>query len=227
MLKIITGTAFPSPAGSAFSYGRLNFSQTDQAPDLWKDVLAKLDEMGIADDTIVLFFSDNGGAAYAMGGADNVPLRALIIEVVPDGESGGETVWEFRSDPSSPNTSYRAERIDTLMRQSLMLVTALNEHIGYDNAAKVAKKAYKEGTTLVEAVVSLGLMSASRSATAASPDRRAKSSSRASTAGTEAEPGSDMPIASPTDAMVFAVNMPAHEPAPGHAFFSISAAMAF
>jgi arylsulfatase A-like enzyme len=38
-------------------------------------VLAALDEQGIADDTIVLFFSDNGGAAYAMGGADNVPLR--------------------------------------------------------------------------------------------------------------------------------------------------------
>jgi arylsulfatase A-like enzyme len=38
-------------------------------------VLATLDEQGIADDTIVLFFSDNGGAAYAMGGADNGPLR--------------------------------------------------------------------------------------------------------------------------------------------------------
>ena len=38
-------------------------------------VLATLDEQGIADDTLVLFFSDNGGAAYAMGGADNVPLR--------------------------------------------------------------------------------------------------------------------------------------------------------
>ena len=47
-----------------------------------------------------------------------------------------------------------------LVERSLMLVTALNRHIGYDNAAKVAKKAYKEGTTLVEAVVSLGLMSA-------------------------------------------------------------------
>ncbi len=44
---------------------------------------------------------------------DNEPLRALIIEVVPDGESGGEIVWEFRSDPSAPSTSYRAERIDT------------------------------------------------------------------------------------------------------------------
>ena len=42
--------------------------------------------------------------------------------------------------------------------ESLMLVTALNRHIGYDNAAKVAKKAYEEGTTLVEAVVALGMM---------------------------------------------------------------------
>ena len=38
-------------------------------------VLDTLDAEGIADDTIVLFFSDNGGAAYATGGADNVPLR--------------------------------------------------------------------------------------------------------------------------------------------------------
>lgn len=38
-------------------------------------VLRTLDAEGIADDTIVLFFSDNGGAAYASGGADNVPLR--------------------------------------------------------------------------------------------------------------------------------------------------------
>ncbi len=38
-------------------------------------VLDTLDEEGIADDTLVLFFSDNGGAAYAVGGADNAPLR--------------------------------------------------------------------------------------------------------------------------------------------------------
>ena len=41
---------------------------------------------------------------------------------------------------------------------SLMLVTALNPHIGYDNAAKVAKKAYHDGTTLKEAAVALGLL---------------------------------------------------------------------
>ena len=50
------------------------------------------------------------------------------------------------------------ERIDALVRQSLMLVTALNPHIGYDNAAKVAKKAHAEHTSLREAALALGLM---------------------------------------------------------------------
>lgn len=53
-----------------------------------------------------------------------------------------------------PNT----KRINQLMSQSLMLVTALNPHIGYDNAAKVAKKAHRDGSTLKEAALSLGLL---------------------------------------------------------------------
>ena len=53
-----------------------------------------------------------------------------------------------------------AARIDELMKKSLMLVTALNPHIGYDNAAKIAKKAHAEGTTLKEAAVALGLVKA-------------------------------------------------------------------
>ncbi len=52
------------------------------------------------------------------------------------------------------------ERIETLRDESLMLVTALNPHIGYDNATKVAKKAHKEGTTLKHAAVELGLLTA-------------------------------------------------------------------
>lgn len=50
------------------------------------------------------------------------------------------------------------EKIDHNLEQSLMLVTALNPHIGYDNAAKIAKKAYKENTSLLEAAVSLGIL---------------------------------------------------------------------
>lgn len=50
------------------------------------------------------------------------------------------------------------ERIEKLMNESLMLVTALNPHIGYDNAAKIAKKAHKEGTTLLAAALDLELL---------------------------------------------------------------------
>jgi fumarate hydratase class II len=51
-------------------------------------------------------------------------------------------------------------RIEELMRSSLMLVTALNPHIGYDNAAKVAKKAFEDNSTLKQAAVALGLLTA-------------------------------------------------------------------
>uniref|UniRef100_A0A8C4WXV6 Fumarate hydratase, mitochondrial n=1 Tax=Eptatretus burgeri TaxID=7764 RepID=A0A8C4WXV6_EPTBU len=50
------------------------------------------------------------------------------------------------------------ERINQLMSNSLMLVTALNPHIGYDKAAKIAKKAHKDGTTLKEAALELGFL---------------------------------------------------------------------
>jgi fumarate hydratase class II len=49
-------------------------------------------------------------------------------------------------------------RIDELMKRSLMLVTALNPHIGYDNAAKIAKTAHKTGKTLRETAIELGLV---------------------------------------------------------------------
>ena len=50
------------------------------------------------------------------------------------------------------------ERIEHLMQSSLMLVTALNQHIGYDKAAAIAKLAHKEGTTLKEAGIKLGIL---------------------------------------------------------------------
>jgi fumarate hydratase class II len=50
------------------------------------------------------------------------------------------------------------DRIEELLHQSLMLVTALNPKIGYDNAAKVAKKAYADGTSLKEAAIELDLL---------------------------------------------------------------------
>ena len=52
------------------------------------------------------------------------------------------------------------ERIHQLLHGSLMLVTALNPHIGYDKASEIAKKAHKEGTTLKEAAVATGYLTA-------------------------------------------------------------------
>jgi fumarate hydratase class II len=54
----------------------------------------------------------------------------------------------------------RRERIAELLQNSLMLVTALNPHIGYDKAAQIAKKAHKEGTTLKQAALALGYVTA-------------------------------------------------------------------
>ncbi|MGA3603346.1 class II fumarate hydratase, partial [Lysinibacillus agricola] len=48
------------------------------------------------------------------------------------------------------------EGLDHNLQNSLMLVTALNPYIGYENAAKSAKKAHKEGTTLKEAAIATG-----------------------------------------------------------------------
>jgi fumarate hydratase class II len=48
--------------------------------------------------------------------------------------------------------------IEEKLESSLMLVTALNTHIGYENAAAIAKKAHKEGSTLREATLALGLL---------------------------------------------------------------------
>ena len=51
-------------------------------------------------------------------------------------------------------------KIDHNLRNSLMLVTALNPHIGYDNAAKIAKTAHKKGQNLKETAIELGLLTA-------------------------------------------------------------------
>ncbi|MCE1704718.1 class II fumarate hydratase, partial [Enterobacter hormaechei] len=50
------------------------------------------------------------------------------------------------------------DRITQLLNESLMLVTALNTHIGYDKAAEIAKKAHKEGLTLKQSALQLGYL---------------------------------------------------------------------
>ncbi len=61
--------------------------------------------------------------------------------------------------------------IEGYLKNSLMLVTALNPHIGYDNAAKVAKKAHAENTTLREAVIELNLLTGEKFDEAVRPEK--------------------------------------------------------
>ena len=62
------------------------------------------------------------------------------------------------------------EQIAEYVANSLMLVTALNPHIGYDKAAKIAKKAHKDGTRLREAALSLGYLTAEEFDAALKPE---------------------------------------------------------
>jgi fumarate hydratase class II len=66
------------------------------------------------------------------------------------------------------------ERIGDILRRSLMLVTALNPHIGYDNAAKIAKNAHRKGITLRESALELGLVTAEQFETWVRPEDMVK-----------------------------------------------------
>jgi arylsulfatase A-like enzyme len=74
-------------------------------------VLATLDDQGIANNTIVLFFSDNGGAAYATGGADNVPLRGGKGDTF----EGGIRVVSVMRWPAAISSGTTMEQIMTVM----------------------------------------------------------------------------------------------------------------
>ncbi|WP_085907179.1 class II fumarate hydratase [Kiloniella majae] len=89
----------------------------------------------------------------------NVFKPVMIYNLLQSAKLIGDACDSFREN-CVDGIEANEERITTLMQQSLMLVTALNPHIGYDNAAKVAKKAYVENSTLKEAAVALGLLTA-------------------------------------------------------------------
>jgi len=70
------------------------------------------------------------------------------------------------------------ERIQSNLYNSLMLVTALNPHIGYDKAAEVAKKAHNDNTSLREAIIELGYMSGEDFDTLVDPNKMIKPSDK-------------------------------------------------
>lgn len=98
------------------------------------------------------------GAAAAQGNFQlNVFMPVIIYNYLQSVRLLADAMESFRVNCASgikPNI----EKINENLEKSLMLVTALNPHIGYEKAAEVAKKAYGENITLREAVISLGYM---------------------------------------------------------------------
>jgi fumarate hydratase class II len=100
--------------------------------------------------------------AVTVGGANghfelNVFKPVIIHNVLQSIRLIGDACRSF-TDNCVVGIEADRERIAKLLHESLMLVTALNPRIGYDNAAKVAKKAHHEGTTLKQAAIALGLL---------------------------------------------------------------------
>jgi fumarate hydratase class II len=87
----------------------------------------------------------------------NVFKPVLIYGLLQSARLIGDACESFRENCVEGIEADEA-RIADLMQRSLMLVTALTPHIGYDNAARAAKKAHAENTTLKQAAVALGLL---------------------------------------------------------------------
>ncbi len=101
--------------------------------------------------------------AITMGGAAghlelNVYKPMMIFNLLQSIRLLGDASRSF-ADRCVTGIRADRQRIAELVDRSLMLVTALNPKIGYDNAARVAKKAHAEGTTLKQAAIELGLLS--------------------------------------------------------------------
>ena len=89
----------------------------------------------------------------------NVFKPVMIYDLLQSIRLLGDSIRSF-TDNLVVGIEPNRDRIAALVADSLMLVAALNPHIGYDNAAKVAKKAFSDGITLREAVLTLGLVTA-------------------------------------------------------------------
>lgn len=100
--------------------------------------------------------------AVNIGGASgnfelNVFKPVIIYNVLQSTRLLADTCTMF-NEHCAVGITPNVERLDYYNRNTLMLVTALNPHIGYDNAAKIAKTAHKNGTTLKQEALALGLL---------------------------------------------------------------------
>lgn len=129
--------------GSSIMPGKVNPTQAEALTMVCAQV--------IGNDTAISVAGANGHFEL------NVFKPVMIYNLLHSARLIGDACRSFNKNCAvgiEPNQS----RIKENLENSLMLVTALNTHIGYENAAKIAKKAYAEGTTLRQAAISLGLL---------------------------------------------------------------------
>ncbi len=129
--------------GSSIMPGKVNPTQVEALTMVCCQVMGN--------DTTVTFAGANGHFEL------NVYKPVMINALLQSATLLGDACQAFNDNCAvgiEPNQS----RIDEHLRNSLMLVTALNPHIGYDNAAKIAKKAHAENTSLKEAAIALELL---------------------------------------------------------------------
>lgn len=129
--------------GSSIMPGKVNPTQ----PEALTMVCAQI----LGNDVAVSFAGTQGHFEL------NVFKPVIAANVLQSARLLGQACLSF-NDNCAIGIEPNHDNIKRLVDQSLMLVTALNPHIGYENAAKIAKKAHKEGTTLKEAALALELL---------------------------------------------------------------------
>lgn len=131
--------------GSSIMPGKVNPTQNEALTMVCAQVLGN--------DTTISFAGTQGN--YEL----NVFKPVMAYNFLQSAQLLGDACISF-NDHCAIGIEANEPRIKELVDQSLMLVTALNTHIGYENAAKIAKTAHKNGTTLKEEAVKLGLLTA-------------------------------------------------------------------
>ena len=129
--------------GSSIMPGKVNPTQCE--------ALSMVAVQVMANDVAVSFAASQGNFQL------NVYLPVAIANFLQSARLLSDAMDSFR-DRCAAGIRPNLPKIRENLEKSLMLVTALNPHIGYENAAQIAKTAYREGITLREAAVSLGLL---------------------------------------------------------------------
>jgi fumarate hydratase class II len=133
--------------GSSIMPGKVNPTQSEAMTMVAAQV--------IGNDAAISFAGANGHFQL------NVYKPVMIFNLLQSIRLIADSCDSF-NDHCAVGIEVNQRNIDQNLNNSLMLVTALNRHIGYDNAAKIAKTAHKEGSSLKDAAIQLGLLTSAQ-----------------------------------------------------------------